>query len=180
MYKRQEDYQYIYPFQDNVVGNFFPIELSSKINDTIPQRSNYLAFIENRIFLIDSLIDYDFTSTFQIKIDLDANVPVQDDRVNVAVNDPRYGLAEFEYDSEYTVGLAFYDKYGRKYPSSGNDKKLVTPVYQTVPLPAGDVLPKHPFHAALLKAKITAKYDLRAAGNIANYGKPPSLSLIHI
>lgn len=166
-------YTFIYTFTDNVVGNFLPLELSTKINDAVPQRSNYLAFLENRLFLIDSLIDYDFTPTFQIKIDLDANADTPDDRLGGGI---LYGLAEFEYDSEYTVGLAFYDKYGRKYPSSGNDEKLVTPAFTPVTLPVADGLPDRNVFAQLMKPKITAKYDLRAAGNIANYGKPPSFA----
>lgn len=168
-----DNYRMVYVFQDNVVGNFLPLELSTKLNDSIPQRSNYLAFIENRLFLIDSLLDYDFTSTFQILITLDANAATPDDRLAVG---PLYGLTEFEYDSEYSVGAAFYDKYGRKYPSSVNDKKLVTPAFVPVALPAVDALPNQTVHAQLNKPKITAKYDMRAAGNVANYGKPPSFA----
>lgn len=172
-----ENYQHAYLFKDDVIGSFFPLELSTKINDSVPQRSNYLAFIENRLFLIDSLIDYDFTSTFQILITRDTNATSYDDRV--VTPSPLYGLAEFEYDSEYTVGLAFYDKYGRKYPSSINDVRFVTPPYVPTPLTATpDKLPDASVasNAALKKAKITAKYDLRAAGNPANYGKPPSFA----
>jgi hypothetical protein len=170
-----ENYTFTYSFTDNVVGNFYPLELSTKINDSIPQQSNYLAFIENRIFLIDSLVDYDYLNAFQLLITLDNNPITPDDRLPTP--SPLYGIAEFEWDSEYSVGLAFYDRYGRKYPSSQNDRKLVTPVFVPSLLPGADTLPDQSLNPALLnRGKITAKYDIRAAGDIANYGKPPEFA----
>lgn len=167
------DYVYLYGFYDNIIGNFYPLELSTKINDSIPQQSNYLAFIESRIFLIDSLLDYDFTSTFQIKLITDVNPNEQDDRLDATL---LYTLTELEFDAEYTVGLSFYDRFGRKYPSSLNNTKLTTKAFTPVALPASDMLPKYTSHNALGLPKNTAQYELRAAGNIANWGKPPSFA----
>ena len=182
------NYQYTYPFYDNLVGNFYPLELATKINDSIPQNTNYLAFIENRIFVVDTIIDYDLVSTWQILLTLDTNVitgteGIDDRMINPA--DPLYTQGTFMWDSEYTVGVAFYDKYGRKYPASLNDRKLTTPKFIPAKLPLqaeADALPNNydpanaNFNTYLRQPRITAKYDMRSAGNAATYGKPPQFA----
>ena len=172
--KGVENYTYDYNFRDDVVGNFLPLEIAQKINDAVPRLSNYEAFIENRLFLIDSLIDYNINPAFQIQLVLDSgNAPLPDDRVPVT---PLYTLAELEHDSEYMTGIVFYDRFGRKYPSTTTDKKLVTDPFIPFVLPAADEVPSALGTISTNRKKITYKYDLRAATDIAEYGVPPKFA----
>ena len=152
-------YGFTYIFDDTVAGTLLAADDALKLYDSEPKSSNSLELINNRLFVVDTLVDYNEEIGWDFVLANVAPGATRDDRAGYT-GLVTYTQVDFQWDSEYIYCAYFKDKFGRRIPSSSKNKVFRTPSYPFINTPGGDGLSDSP--------------QDHAQGTITFSGKPPS------
>jgi hypothetical protein len=113
-------------FVNEGLGGLLPLSESARAFDAIPRLSDSIEFIDNRMFYLESLVDYNIDeSQFIFDVQYEISPYTWDDR------GAKYALGNtifpdvYQYNSNYGFGIVFFDKWGRRSPVVKRTDKIV-------------------------------------------------------
>lgn len=148
-------YVYTYRFNDVGIGSFLAPDDALKLVDSEPRKSNSLELVSNKLFAVDSLIDYGEEVGWDFTMALTTPAASGDDRAAAGIQ--IYTQDDFQYDSEYVYALFFEDRYGRRIPSASKNKVLRTIPFTYFNTPNVDGMPNYSINPNQAIMTITGK-----------------------